>query len=244
MEQGVKLLEQNGFRVKFARNIVSRKELFDGAEYFLAGSHDERLNSFHEIYQDPDVDVVLGLRGGYGSIYLLPEINYEMITRNPKPIFGYSDLTALFLALIKKSKIKCFHSPMLLELPKLNTESLDSFFNMLSLCQNYTSSDRKILGGNLSLISPLIGTDYLPDFRDSILFLEDCYEEPYKIDRLINHLKLAGIFQQVREIWLGEPMATKFNIALLEKITEDLEIKLVTDIKVGHGETKLTIVLG
>lgn len=244
LAQGIEILEHNGYKVKLARNIPSKKELFDNAEYFVAGSHDERLNSFHEIYQDPDVDIVLGLRGGYGSIYLVPEINYEMIARNPKPIFGYSDLTAIFLALIKKTKIKCFHSPMLLELSRLNTESLDSFFNMLSICENHISSERKILGGNLSLISALVGTEYLPDFKDATLFIEDCNEEPYKIDRLLNHLRLAGIFEQVKEIWLGEPFGTEFNIALLEKIAEDLEIKLVTGVKVGHCETKLTIALG
>lgn len=246
LDQGIKILAEHGYKVKLAKNIFSKVELFPESEYFVAGDTQERLDAFHEIYQDEEVDILLGLRGGYGSIYLLVGLDYEMIATNPKPILGYSDLTALFMAIIKKTKMQCFHTPMLVELSRLNGASRDSFFNILSLAENFKieKKNKKILGGNLTVLAGLIGTDYLPEFKDCILFLEDCNEEAYKIDRLINQLYLAGIFNHIDEIWLGKEMQTKYNIQLLQKIANDKGIALKTNLDIGHAETKLGLVLG
>ncbi len=169
-----------------------------------------------------------------------------MIANNPKPILGYSDLTALFMAIIKKTKMQCFHTPMLVELSRLNGPSMDSFFNILSLTENFKieKKNKKILGGNLTVLASLIGTDYLPDFKDAVLFLEDCNEEPYKIDRLINQLYLSGIFDNISEIWLGKAMQTKYNLQLLQRIATNRNIILKQDLDIGHAETKLGLVLG
>ncbi len=246
LDQGIKILEEHDFKVKLATNIYSKVELFSESEYFIAGDTQERLNAFHEIYQDPEVDLLLALRGGYGSVYLLPGLDYEMIATNPKPILGYSDLTALFMAIIKKTKMQCFHTPMLVELSRLNGASRDSFFNILSLAENFKieKKNKKILGGNLTVLASLIGTDYLPDFKNAVLFLEDCNEEAYKIDRLINQLYLAGFFDNVDEIWLGKALGTKYNIQLLQKIADDKKISLKSNLDIGHAETKLGLVLG
>lgn len=254
--EGIKFLEELGLKVKRADNLYDREELFPGAGTYLPGNAERRIESMMELWSDSSVHALLAMRGGYGCIHLLDKLDYNYMAKHPKPILGYSDLTALFCAIYTqayKSRLELFHTPTLLELTKLNTRSRDSFINMLSginyeAYHNYdwrmNPVENKILGGNLSLISSLVGTKYLPDFRGSILFLEDCKEEAYKLDRMFYQLDLAGVLNGIRELWLGIPLEAEYNMSHLESLAKKHSFKLKTDLEIGHGETKLSLALG
>lgn len=255
LETGIKFLEELGFKVKQAKNLLEREELFEGAGTWLPGSAQRRIDSMMQLWSDPEIDILLSMRGGYGCIQLLDKLDYDYIAKNPKPLLGYSDLTALFCALYTNaydSKLELFHCPMLTELSGLNQVSRDSFVRLLTQIdpdayRNYNfkfNNGTKILGGNLTLISSLLGTKYLPDFADSILFLEDCKEPAYKIERMLYQLEFAGIFDSILELQLGIAVEAEYNYALLEELALRHGFKLTKDITVGHGKTNLSIALG
>jgi muramoyltetrapeptide carboxypeptidase len=254
--EGVKFLEELGLKVKRADNLYDREELFPGAGTYLPGNAERRIESMMKLWSDTSVHALLAMRGGYGCIQLLDKLDYNYMAKQAKPIFGYSDLTALFCAIYTqayKSKLELFHTPMLLELTKLNARSRDSFVNMLSSIDyeaygdydfRINSAENKILGGNLSLISSLVGTKYLPEFKGSKLFLEDCKEDAYKLDRMFHQLDLAGILNGIKELWLGLPLETAYNIAHLQSLAAKHSFILKTNLEMGHGETKLSLALG
>lgn len=252
--QGIKFLEDLGLKVKTATNVFAREELFPGAGTFLPGKSEERIAAMMQLWSDSSVDALLAMRGGYGCIQLLDKLDYSYISRNPKPVLGYSDLTALFAALYTqayKQKLELFHTPMLLELTNLDQESKLSFLNMLQAIDplayksyKFKLSKQKILGGNLSLIASLVGTKYLPKFKNAILFLEDCKDEAYKIERMFYQLAYAGILSQIKELHLGIPLETEYNYQLIEGFAVKYKFKLVKNLAIGHGATKLSIALG
>ncbi len=255
LAQGIKFLEELGLKVKQADNLYDREELFPGAGTWLPGNAERRIESMMKLWSDSSVHALLSMRGGYGCIQLLDKLDYNYISKQPKPVLGYSDLTALFCALYTqayKSKLELFHTPMLLELAKLNARSSTSFINMLSSIdyeayRDYDfniNTEKKILGGNLTIISSLVGTKFLPDFKGATLFLEDCKEQAYKLDRMFYQLEMAGVFNGIKKLCLGIPLEAEYNIAHLETLAKKHGFILKTNIEVGHGETKLSIALG
>ncbi len=256
LHQGIKFLEELGLKVKRADNLYDREELFPGAGTWLPGNAEQRLESMMKLWSDPQVHALLAMRGGYGCIQLLDKLDYKYISKLPKPLFGYSDLTVLFCAIYTqayKSKLELFHTPMLLELAKLNSRSRDSFINILSSVDyeayhdydfRINTLENKILGGNLTIISSLVGTKFLPDFRGATLFLEDCKEQAYKIDRMFYQLDMAGVLNGIRELCLGIPLEAEYNMNHLQSLAAKHSFMLKTNIEIGHGETKLSIALG
>ncbi len=255
LESGVKYLEELGFKVKQANNLLDQVELFEDAGTFLPGDQQRRIDSMMQIWSDPEVDILLSMRGGYGSIQLLDQLDYTYLSKNPKPVLGYSDLTALFMALYTQAydqKLELFHTPMLVELAEMNKATSASFIALLNQIdpeayKNYQmklNQGTKTLGGNLSLVASLVGTKYLPDFADSILFLEDCKELAYKIERMFYQLELAGVFHSIRELQLGTAFEAEYDYNFLESLSSKHGFKLIKDVPVGHGETNLSLVLG
>lgn len=251
---GIQFLENLGLKVKTASNVFEREELFPGAGTFLPGKPERRIAAMMELWSDPNVDALLSMRGGYGCIQLLDKLDYNYLSANPKPVLGYSDLTVLFAALYTqayKQQLELFHTPMLTELASLDLQSRNSFVAMLANIDpaaynsyNFKLNTQKILGGNLSLISSLIGTKYLPDFHGVILFLEDCKEEAYKIERMLYQLEYSGIFAQIAELHLGIPLETEYNYQFIEELSVKYKFKLLKNLSIGHGATKLSIALG
>lgn len=183
-------------------------------ERFLAGSDDIRANDFNAAFADPRTDIVMALRGGYGSPRLLDKIDYNRIKKTPKPFFGFSDLTALQLALYAQSGLPGwtgFNANFLLKpLAQLTKKTLPqalknedmTFTKLKSLTGGHAQGT--LIGGTLTLVETLIGTKYLPDMRGKILLLEEVGEEPYKIDRMLTHLRLAGVFDKIAGLVLGQ----------------------------------------
>lgn len=253
LEAGIHYLQELGFKVKQAKNILLQEELCHGS--FFAGSIEARIEGIMQVWSDPEVDILLSMRGGYGCMQLLDKLDYDYMGKNPKPVLGYSDLTALFMALYTQAyhgKLELFHTPMLIELATMNKTTNDSFIDLLNQIDpeaymNYQmklNQGIKVHGGNLSLVASLVGTKYLPDMQDAILFLEDCKEPAYKIERMFYQLELAGIFDSIAEMQLGIASEANYPDTYLSELVLRKGFSLAKDIPVGHAKTNLSLVLG
>lgn len=255
VRDSIRLLESWGLKVICAPNLFEQEELFEGSGSYVPGSINRRIESLLQLWSNPQIDGLLALRGGYGCIQLLEELDYKWIKSNPKPVFGYSDLTALFCAIHSQSykdlNLELFHTPMLCDLPRIDQESINSFINLLQKIdidsyrkgQFRINNKEKICGGNLSLITSLIGTKYLPSFQNNILFLEDCKEPGYKTQKMLHQMRLAKLFEGIKELWIGTALETIYDHNLLKQITQESSCKLVLNKPIGHGETNHSIAL-
>ena len=250
---GVQELERRGFRTRYRKDILA-------AERYLAGSLERRLTEFYELWEDPQVCAVIAARGRYGCQHLLPFLDAARIRKHPKILVGYSDLTALQLFLVQDCELVTFHGPMVTkDFAEGPTHyDWDSFERILchptpqgKLTSPGTSTliggtaTGRLVGGCLSLIAALIGTPWQLETQNSILFLEDVAERPFRLDRMLHQMKLAGMFEQVRGILFGEmydctiPSEAGYQI-------EDLCFDLIKDIGVptlfgwqsGHSPMK------
>jgi muramoyltetrapeptide carboxypeptidase len=208
-----------GFQVKLGENLKNRRG-------HLAGSDSERANDLNSMFADPDVKAVICIRGGSGAARILPMIDYNVVKMNPKPILGYSDITALHCAIQTQTGLVTFHGPNgsgswnsfnVSQFQKMFFDrSLVTFANEqvkgddLVVKQNRIqtlqpgSVQGKILGGNLTVLVSLSGTPYYPDFEDAILFIEDIGEDPYKIDRMMSTLALNGTLSKIKGFIFGQ----------------------------------------
>ena len=216
IDYSVGVLEKLGFKVKLGRHV--RKRLG-----FLAGADRDRAADLMTMFTDHLVRGILCVRGGYGTARLLSLLDYQIIRTHPKVFVGYSDITSLHFAFLKKSNLVTFHGPMLnSDFIRENFPSftLHSFLRTLmqpnppgSILQGYRKktvsilrrgqASGQLLGGNVSLICAALGTAWLPSFRDKILFLEDLDEVPYRFDRMLTQLLNAGLLQQTAGIAIG-----------------------------------------
>lgn len=196
-------LAARGFRSQVFPGCQERRE-------YLAGEDPVRLADLHAAFADPAVDAIVCMRGGYGSARLLDKIDYDLIRRHVKPFVGYSDITALHCAFAGCAGMASIHGPMLTsDLVGAEDEtSADALFEMLSRGlasgTDLPSGEAKLstlaggaaqgrlVGGNLSVLCSLLGTPWVVETRDAILFIEDCGEPSYRIDRLLTQLRLAG----------------------------------------------------
>ena len=202
-----------------------------------------------QLWSDPKIDLLLSMRGGYGCVQLLETIDYSYIAKNPKAVLGYSDLSALFSALYTQAyntQLPLFHTPMLMELSRLDEIALKSFENILESIDpdayrdyKIPAREEKILGGNLSVLCGLIGSKYLYDFKGSVMFLEDCLEPAYKIERMLYQLKFVGAFNGVKKLFIGEFLDAKFNFSFLD----NLKIPYEANLPYGH-KIKQSLILG
>ena len=264
IEKSVNYLERLGYSVEVGKN--SGK-----LHGYLAGTDQERLSDLHYMFGKKEVKAVFCLRGGYGTPRLLDKIDYKIIRKNPKIFVGYSDITALQSAIFQKTDLVTFAGPMPAvdfsnEISKYTEEmfwrlitsnkkygkiKLPGDENIIGLTKGSTSG--RIIGGNLATLVSIIGTEYLSLFKDKILILEDVGELPYRIDRMLNQLRLAKVFNQVRGIILGtfidcnEHDPEKRTLTLGEVIDDyfgSLKKPVVYNFKHGHIKDMITVPLG
>jgi muramoyltetrapeptide carboxypeptidase len=252
LQPDLELLESAGLRIHIAPHLFDRHD-------YLAGDDEARLSDLHGIFQDRRIKAILCARGGYGTLRLLDKIDYDLIREHPKIIVGYSDITALLMAINKKTGLVTFHGPMVRGLSVLHDNSRESLFRLISSDQLVSFSPMAgnpiifgrakgpLMGGNLSLICHLIGTSFLPSLEDSILFIEDRGEPLYRIDRMLTHLALTGHLKGIAGLIGGEFIECGDNSAienLLNALASDLDIPLITGYPIGHGQTNLALPLG
>jgi muramoyltetrapeptide carboxypeptidase len=216
IDRSAAAVEQLGFRPRLAPNVRKRWG-------FLAGTDRERADDVMRMFRDRSVKAIICVRGGYGTARLLPLLDYATIHARPKILIGYSDITSLHCAFLKKANLVSFHGPMLNSdfiKPGLPEFTLQSFLRVLmrakpagSICEGYKKktvsvlrpgvATGRLLGGNISLLCASLGTPYQASFKDRILFFEDLDEVPYRFDRMLTHLLNAGLLQQVAGVAVG-----------------------------------------
>ena len=232
---------------------------------YLAGSDDRRVNDLHAAFDDDEVAAIICLRGGYGTPRILDRIDFQLLQTKAKPFIGYSDITALHLAISRYAGFVTFHGPMLnadlLGGKQQPTES--SFFNMLrgqvragSLLTHPAAwplttiepgiAQGRLLGGNLSMIAATMGTPYQIDAEDVILFIEDINEPLYRIDRLLTHLRLAGTLDLLRGVLVGDVAGVDATALerLLRQTFGPLRIPVLAGWRSGHCDPNLTLPMG
>ena len=230
---------------------------------YLAGSDAVRLRDLHAAFADDNIDAIFCLRGGYGCPRLLDSIDFELLRGHPKPFVGYSDITALHLAITRYAGFVTFHGPMLnadlLGNKQAPTES--SLLHMLSGQQPPTlehplayplttlasgCASGRLLGGNLSMICAVMGTAFELDGEGIILFIEDVNEPLYRVDRLLTHMRLAGKLDRLRGVLVGDVAGV--DVAALERLLAQelggLGIPVLSGWRSGHCDPNLTLPMG
>lgn len=237
---------------------------------FLSGTDDIRANDINCMFADKNIKGIFALRGGYGCARLLDLIDFKLIKKNPKIFIGYSDITALHIAINQKSKLITYHGPMIsTELIKgLDEYSADYYKkfifehekiedllnpegNSLEIINNGIASG-ELIGGNLSLICSSLGTKYEINTKNKILFLEEVDEVPYKVDRMLTHLKQSGKLKEANGIILGaftNCIAPNNKKSLsLQEVFNDIILPLkkptISNLACGHCLPTLTLPLG
>jgi muramoyltetrapeptide carboxypeptidase len=259
-------LEAIGFKV------VVAPHAFDKWGYF-AGHDRDRADDINRMFADDRIAGVICYTGGWGSPRVLPYLDYPLIARNPKVLLGYSDITALLNAVHKRTGLVTFHGPVggsnfepytlenfrrvvmtaepagvLAPPPKKATELVDRTNRVLRLTSGRASG--RLIGGNLTMIATLMGTPFEPDTDGAIFFLEDVHEEPYRIDRMLTQLALAGKFDRAAGVVFGRcsDCGVKGPSFSLEEILRDrfgrLPIPAISGLSFGHIEQKLVMPIG
>jgi muramoyltetrapeptide carboxypeptidase len=259
-------MEAIGFKV------VIGPHAFDKWGYF-AGRDRDRADDINRMFADDQINGVVCYTGGWGSPRVLPYLDYDLIARKPKVLIGYSDITALLNAVHKKTGLITFHGPvggstfepwtlenfrrvvmtaapagLLPTPPKKANELIDRTNRVLHLTKGTATGP--LIGGNLTMISTLMGTPYQPDTTGAIVFLEDVHEEPYRIDRMLTTLSLGGLFDHAAGIVFGRcsDCGVKGPSFSLEEILRDrfgsLPIPAISGLSFGHIEQKLVLPIG
>ena len=264
IEKSVRYFESLGYRARAGRNAARRMG-------YLAGTDDERADDIHEMFADKNVKGIFCARGGYGTPRLLSRLNYRLIARNPKILVGYSDVTALALAIWTRCRLVTYHGPMAaVDLADgLNPVAEESLWRMLTSPERHATiarADRsregvtnpgsatgRLLGGNLSLVVSLLGTPYMPDVRRGILFLEEIGEEPYRVDRMLTHLANARVLARAGGVLMGaftdcvprDPAVPSLTLeAILSGVARSTGRPFLTGFPIGHEKGMATIPVG
>ena len=206
-------LNKLGYEVKIG------KSCYLSYKGYLSGRDEDRALDLEKMFLDKDVDAIMCVRGGYGCARILDLIDFTIIRDNPKIFIGFSDITALHIAINQICDLVTYHGIMAASIKKWDCFTYSSLINALNfkdelilknpcnekLISIYDGScEGKLIGGNLSLIVSTLGTKYEIDTKDKILFIEEIGEFTYKIDRMLNHLQMAGKFEDCRGIIFGE----------------------------------------
>lgn len=268
LEDSVKNMQNLGFKTYYTQNINAQ----DG---YLAGSDEQRASDIMHMFENKNIDGIVCVRGGYGTIRTLDLLDYELICQNPKVVMGYSDITALVNAIYQKTALVTFHGPV--GSSTFNEFSTKSFkkvvmkskerykykyereadsdenpeFDTFTITPGKASGE--LIGGNLVMLTTMIGTKYEPDFKNKIIFMEEISEKPYKIDRMITHLLMATNFSKAAGIVCGifnkcdVSGKTEKSLSLkdvLVKRLRPLNIPAYYGASFGHVANKLTLPVG
>jgi len=264
IKKGIRYIEGLGYRVELGKNVGKVKG-------YLAGTDEERVADIHQMFGDKNISAIFCLRGGYGAFRLLDKINYQLIKRNPKIFVGFSEITSIQMAFLKKANLVTFSGPMIAShfSNEISNYTEENFWRLLTskgkpqkiiLSDEQINSNVKIdkasgriIGGNLAVFTAMIGSGFLPTLKNSILLLEEISEPPYKIDRMLNHLRLHKVFDKVSGIILGnfveceEPDKKKSSLTLdevFEDYFSELKIPVIGSLAYGHSKNIMTLPMG
>ncbi len=264
----VESMQALGFKVKLGKRMWERYG-------YLAGKDTDRAADLNEMFADSSVQAIVCVHGGWGCARLLPLLDYDTIKKNPKVLLGYSDVTALLLGIYSQTGLVTFHGPVgavswneftvgylrkvlmegetvRYENPKVVGDNLTQVADRIDTIVGGSAKGR-LLGGNLTVLSHLLGTPYVPDWKGSLFFCEDIDEAPYRVDRMLTQLKLSGIFNDMNGFIFGkcsecEPSNESYGSLTLEDLWVDhiqpAQKPAFSGSMIGHIRQKFTIPIG
>lgn len=262
LQIALRFLEGLGLQVKLGEAVGNRRG-------YLAGTDQERADDLLRMFADPAIKAIICVRGGYGTGRIADLLDYELIRCNPKIFWGYSDITFLHTAFFQKAGLVTFHGPMLTSdvadeaVDPLTLQTFQQLLHPQILRYDETVSPLavlvegeatgRIVGGNLTLLVSTLGTPYELDTRGKLLFIEEIEEEPYRIDRMLNQLRMAGKLDDAAGIIVGdfhdcEPVKRKEASLSLAEVFDDylrpLPIPVISGFRIGHCSPNLAIPIG
>jgi muramoyltetrapeptide carboxypeptidase len=261
LHSSMAFIEKLGLNVRMGKHV----EKIHG---YLAGTDDERLEDLHDMLADPNIKGIICAGGGYGAGRYSDRIDFQLMAEQPKILWGYSDITFLHTTIGQFANVVTFHGPMLASdvgkktFDDLSARMFGQLFEPIEL--HYTEdispltalvggvAQGELVGGNLSLLVSALGSKYEIDTRGKLLLIEDVDEEPYKVDSMLNQLRLAGKLKEAAGIVVGdfsrsEPKKRKITLTLEEVFQHylgDLGKPVVSGFKIGHCEPHFAVPLG
>jgi muramoyltetrapeptide carboxypeptidase len=252
LNRGLEVLRAMEFEVVVPDNLLA-------AQGYLAGTDAHRADVLNRLFADPGIDAIMCARGGYGSLRTLPLLDYPRMAAQPKVLIGFSDITALLAAVSSRCGLITFHGPVV-------TSLADASEKTVAGLREAVASDRPVIvrsegavalrpgyasgpvcGGNLTTLCHLLGTPFAPRLRQRIVFLEDRGEAPYRIDRMLVHMKSAGCFDGIKGLVLGsfddcgEPAEI---LKVVADVFQGAGFPILAGVEAGHAEPNLTLPLG
>ena len=252
LKLAITVFEEKGYHLVLGESVFLKDHTF-------AGTPEQRANDINSMFANPDIDAIICARGGYGANRVLPLLDYDLIKANPKIFMGYSDVTAFLTSITQKTGLVTFHGPMLSSFKKgmvdYNFELIEkTLFGYESITiQSPRELQRRVLksgktegplwGGNMCLLINRLGTPDQLNTDGTILFIEDIGEYLYAIDRMMVHMKKAGMFDNIKGLIIGELVDMKDYDEPFGKSTDeivmdvcgDLEIPIISNFPCGHG---------
>jgi len=260
-KKGIEYLKDRGYK------IIEGSSL-SGNYGYLSAPDEQRAREINDFFTQNSIDAIFCARGGWGTLRILDKLDYETIAKNPKLLVGYSDITSLQLAIWQKCRIPSISGPMVAV--EMGAGILDFtaryFWDQIENTKDNYSIDLNalnnieyikdgrcsgtVLGGCLSLIAHQLGTPYIPDFKNAILFIEDVGEKPYKIDRYMAQLKQAGVFEEICGLIAGEFVDCEdenggFSVKeIIEQYTHNRDYPVLYNFPYGHQAKKIAMPIG
>ncbi|HPC36813.1 MAG TPA: LD-carboxypeptidase [Candidatus Marinimicrobia bacterium] len=261
---GLQYFNDRGYKVKTAPNLNRGK-------FFLAGSDAERLKYLEQFLRDPEIDALFCVRGGYGLIRIIDQLKYQRLAKvKPKVLVGYSDITILQMALAAKLGWVTYSGPMvssdlgqglspfseewLWRMIAGNPYPVELINPLEQPLQVFRagSAEGVLIGGCLSLITPLLGTPFMPDLKGAILIIEDVDEKTYQLDKQLQILRLHGVFDQIAGLIVGQfvncfPSNPRRSFTLEDYLSDalkDTHFPVITNCAYGHLKQRFTIPMG
>jgi len=258
----VEYLSQLGFEVAVGASCYARYG-------YLAGTDQMRADDLNQAFADPAIKGIFCFRGGYGAARILDLLDFDAIRSNPKFFCGYSDITALHVAINQMAGLMTFHTPVVGEVGFADADAFTlNAMNKYIFCgdisgqicnpqgheRHFASSSGRargmLIGGNLSVLASLVGTAYAPHFDGKILFIEEIGEKPYRVDRMLNQLRQAGTFERCAAVIFGDftdctADSPEKSLTIQEIITNlDIKVPVLHNLRCGHCSPTLSLPMG
>jgi len=251
-DAGLQVLESMGFKPVLPEGLYEKNG-------FLAGTDRHRADQLTRLFADPGIDGIICARGGYGSMRILPLLDAKALARHPKVFVGFSDITALIGFLVQRCGMTVFHGPSVTTLGDGNPQTRERLLAALTRAEPLTltaeagetmrsgSAEGPFFCGNLTILCHLTGTSFQPDLNGRILFIEDRGEAPYRIDRMLTQMRMAGCFEELAGLALGAftdcGSSQQIHAIVAERLS-GLDIPILTGFDVGHEGVNLTLPVG
>lgn len=252
--------EQKGYSVCVAPNTLAHHG-------FLAGTPQTRAGDFNLMLHNPKIRMIVTAMGGTGAAHLLPLIDYASLSNDPKMIVGLSDPSIVLNAITSVTDVPTIHGPNGVEFgyDELTPYAEENFWpivsqnlelphtfpvgNEIKVLRGGTTIEGRLYGGHITTIQSLIGTPWAPKWKDSILFLEEVAIQLERVDKALMHFKLAGVFASIKGLIFGQPVESETGKEetledILLRVCGDYDFPIITNIRIGHTDDKITVPIG